>query len=347
MRVGVGDLEERVTTRLIGAGVPNEHAALVARSLVDADQRGVSSHGTARLPMYLEAIGRGTIDAAALPSATTESPGASLWDGNRSLGQVTGHRLIRHAIDKAHEIGTHVAVCHNTNHFGAAAYWARIAASEGCLGMAFTTAHPIVVPTGGTRGELGTNPISLALNGDSEEYVLDMATSAVALGKVEVRLREGQPIPDGWAIDADGLAVNDPAAVYPDVLLGRVGGLVPLGGESETTGGHKGYGLGAMVEILCAVLGGGGDLTPGRPLDERSAGLWRVSHCYIVIDPEHLAGRRTTATALDSMVTALRSSPPSDPEVPVLVHGDKERRDSERQAHEVEINDLVWRELTA
>jgi LDH2 family malate/lactate/ureidoglycolate dehydrogenase len=347
MRVAVDELEALVTERLLGAGVPEEHSDLVARSLVDADQRGVSSHGTARLPMYLEAIENGTIDGASLPSTSRASDGASLWDGNRSLGQVAATRLMRHAVDKARAIGAHVAVCHNTNHFGAAAYWARLAADEGCLGMAFTTAHPLVVPTGGTRAELGTNPISLAFNGSSEEYVLDMATSAVALGKVEVRLREGEPIPDGWAVDAEGRPVNDPAAVYPDVLHGRVGGLLPLGGASETSGGHKGYGLGAMVEILCAVLGGGGDLTPGRPLEERRAGLWRVSHCYIVIDPEHLAGRQQTGAALDSMVTALRESPPSDPASPVIVHGDKERKRTEAQQHELEINDLVWRELTA
>ena len=134
--------------------------------------------------------------------------------------------------------------------------------------------------------------------------------------------------------------------MYPDVLTGTVGGLLPLGGEDETSGGHKGYGLAALVEVLCCVLGGGHDLTPGRPMSDRTAGLWRVSHCFIVIDTEHLAGRRPTARALDRMVDALRTSPAIDPDSPVLVHGDKERVRGEAQRELVEVHDSVWEELT-
>lgn len=345
MRVRIEQLRSIVMQRLETAGVPPSNADVVADSLIDADRRGVASHGTARLTMYLDAIAAGTIDPQASPTASQSSPAASLWNGNKSLGQITAERLIDHSVDRAQDVGAHVAVCHNTNHFGAAGYWARRAAESGSLGMAFTTSHPLVVPTRGTRAELGTNPISLAYEGVNEEYVFDIATSTVSLGKVEVRLREGELLPDGWAIDSQGRRVNDPAAVYPDVLLGRVGGLLPLGGATETSGGHKGYGLGALVEILCAVLAGGGDLTPGRPLEDRSAGLWRVSHCYIVIDPEHLAGRQQTEQALDQMVTALRGTPPASDSEPVLVHGDKERRRAEEQSTLVEINDLVWEEL--
>ena len=342
MKVSVSELERVLVTRFEEVGAPAGYARLAARSLVDADQRGVSSHGAARLPMYMDAILAGTIDPAAVPTVEKSSPAASLWNGNKSLGQVTGDVLVDHAVAAAKEFGSHIAVCHNTNHFGAAAYWSRQAAAQGCLGMAFATSHPLVVPTGGTRAELGTNPISLALQGASDEFVLDIATSTVALGKVEVALREGKEIPDGWAVDAEGKAVHDPSYVYPDVLLGEVGGLLPLGGDNETLGGHKGYGLATLVEILCTVLGGGEDLTPGRPLAERSAGLWRVSHCYIVIDPEHLAGRTRTGEALDTMLEALRDTPPADPNQPVLVHGDKERRSAEAQDSVVEINDLVW-----
>jgi len=345
MKVLVSDLEAAVARRLADLGVDHDHASLVTRSLIDADQRGVSSHGTARLPMYVDAIESGSIDPGSRPEIVSDSPAASLWNGKSSFGQVAAAMVVDHAITRAGEVGAHVGVCNDTNHFGTAGFWARRAAAEGCLGMAFCTSHPLVVPTRGTQAELGTNPISLALQGKTDEFVLDMATSTAALGKVEVRLRENREIPEGWAIDSSGDPVRDPAAVYPDVLRGGVGGLLPLGGGDETTGGHKGYGLGALVEILCAVLGGGSDLTPGRPLADRTAGLWPVSISFIVIDPAHLAGRDRTAESVDELTNALRRTPPVDPAKPVLVPGDIERENAERQAVEVEIDDTVWAEI--
>lgn len=346
MRVPHAELHTVLVDHLSRAGVPTDNAALVADSLIDADERGVSSHGTARLHMYLDAIAADVIKPESEPVIETSSPASSLWDGQQSLGQISSAALIDHAVTRSQEVGAHVAVCHNANHFGAAGYWARRASRHGCVAMAFTTSHPLIVPTRGSRPELGTNPIAFSIEGETDEFVLDIATSTVALGKVEVAQRNGASLPDGWAVDPSGTPVRDPSAVYPDVLMGEVGGLLPVGGADETLGGHKGYGLAAMVEILCGVLGGGEDLTPGRPLADRTAGLWRVSHCFIVIDPEHLAGRQRTGEALDKMVSALRKSPPIDDDVPVLVHGDKERASAAAQTETVEIHDSVWEQLT-
>jgi len=347
MQVAVAVLEATAKARLEQAGVAPDRAALVARSLVDADQRGVSSHGAARMPMYVDAIEGGSIDPGATPTIVQDSPAASLWHGNKALGQVSSTIIVDHAVTQAQSVGAHVAVCHSTNHFGAAAFWTRRAATADCACLAFTSSHPLIVPTRGKSSELGTNPIAFALNGNSNEFVLDMATSTAALGKVEVADRRDEAIPDGWAVDPDGKTVNDPKLVYPGVLEGNAGGLLPIGGASEVTGGHKGYGLAAMVEVLCSVLGGGHDLTPGRPLADRTAGLWPVSHSFIVIDTAHLAGRETTADALDRMVEALRESPPLEPDLPVLVHGDKENAAAATQQDLVEIDDSVWEYLTS
>jgi L-2-hydroxycarboxylate dehydrogenase (NAD+) len=345
LRVAHDELRNRGLNILRAAGVPDEHAALVMDNLVWADARGIASHGVARLHTYVNGVRSGAVDASARPVCARDAPGASLWDGRRGLGQVVSAAIVDHAVGQAGECGAHIALVHSSHHFGAAGHWAMRAARQGCLGMAFTTAHPIVVPTGGTRPELGTNPLACALLGRDDEFVLDMATSTVALGKVEIAARSGKTMPSSWAVDAAGQSAQDPHAVYPAVFSGESGGLLPLGGASTTEGGHKGYGLAAMVELLCAVLSGGHDLTPGRPLDERLQGLQPASHCFIVVDPAFLAGREATATALDRMLGALRASPPADPGQPVLVPGDPERVAEERHAESIVLEAKVWEDL--
>ena len=347
VQVDYNELRNRGRTILLAAGVPDEHAALVVDNLVWADARGIASHGVARLHTYVNGVRSGAVDAAARPACEQDAPGASLWDGRHGLGQVVSAVLVDHAVARARQSGCHIAVAHTSHHFGAAGHWAMRAAREGCLGLAFSTAHPIVVPTGGTRPELGSNPLACALLGKQDEFVLDMATSTVALGKVEIAARSGTAMPSSWAVDASGQPVDDPHAVYPAVFGGESGGLLPLGGASTTQGGHKGYGLAAMVELLCAVLSGGHDLTPGRSLDERQQGLQPVSHCFIVIDPGFLAGAERTSEALDRMLSALRASPAADPDRPVLVPGDPERLAEQTQADRIILEATVWDGLAA
>ena len=347
VQVGYADLRDRALKILHAAGVPDEHSTLVIANLVWADVRGIASHGVARLHTYVNGVRSGAVDAAARPACVRDAPGASLWDGRHGLGQVVSAVVVDHAVTRAQQCGAHVAVAHSSHHFGAAGHWAMRAARQGCLGMAFSTAHPIVVPTGGTRPELGSNPLACALLGNRDEFVLDMATSTVALGKVEIAARSGKAMPASWAVDSAGRPVEDPHAVYPAVFAGDSGGLLPLGGASTTEGGHKGYGLAAMVELLCAVLSGGHDLTPGRPLDERLQGLQPVSHSFIVVDPKFLAGAEATSEALDRMLSALRASPPADPDRPVLVPGDPERSAEQAHADRITLEATVWQDLAA
>jgi L-2-hydroxycarboxylate dehydrogenase (NAD+) len=347
VQVAYNDLRDRALKILRAAGVPEEHAILVVDNLVWADARGIASHGVARLHTYVNGVRSGAVDPAARPACERDAPGASLWDGRHGLGQVVSALVVDHAVARGRQCGTHVAVAHSSHHFGAAGHWAMRAARQGCLGMAFSTAHPIVVPTGGTRPELGSNPLACALLGKQDEFVLDMATSTVALGKVEIAARSGAAMPSSWAVDASGQPVENPHAVYPAVFGGESGGLLPLGGASTTEGGHKGYGLAVMVELLCAVLSGGHDLTPGRPLDERLQGLQPVSHCFIVIDPDFLAGAERTSESLDRMLSALRASPPADPERPVLVPGDPEREAERAHTDRVTLEAKVWEDLAA
>lgn len=324
-------------------GTPRAHSTLVAETLVAADQCGIRTHGIARVPLYVRAIQEDRLDVAASPALERDAPAASLWDARHAFGQVCAAALVDHACARALEAGAHIAVCHSSNHFGHAGHWAARAARRGLLGMVFTTGSPVVVPTAGTRPELGTNPIAFALEGESDTFLLDMSTSVVSLGKLEVAARSGQLVPAGWAVDAAGEPISEPASFLGAIRRRDAGGLLPLGGGSTDQGGHKGYGLAAVVEILCAVLSGGADVTPGTTVDERGSG-W-VAHCVLVVDPDRLAGRTKVRRALDRLITALRASPPVDRRTPVQVAGDPERVSLERSRHDVLVERVAWQRL--
>ena len=344
IRVPAAEAHAAVVAIAVRAGAPDAHAALLADNLLGADRRGIRTHGLARVPMYLTAIAGGSIDPVATPLLERGSPGASLWNARRAFGQVAMTALVDHACDQAHEVGAHVAVCHSSNHFGYAGHWALRAAERGLLGMAFTTGNAIVLPTGGVRPELGTNPLAVAIDGERDGFLLDMSTAVVALGKVEVAHRDGTGIPDGWAVDRDGRPVREPGP-FLALIHGRdAGGVLPLGGAGTTHGGHKGYGLGMVVEILCAVLSGGTNVTPGHDVDARVSGF--ASHCAIVLDPAHLAGREATDVALDGMLDALRRSPAADPAAPVRVPGDPEREALTAAGDDVLLEPSVWADVT-
>src|SRR3989449_8138122 len=203
------------------------------------------------------------------------------------------------AIHKARDTSVGVVAVRNSNHYGIAGYYSLMALEHDLIGVSMTNAGPLVVPTFGRASILGTNPISLAAPALKEKaFVLDMATSTVPRGKVEGYNRLGQPMPHGWAVDETGRSSTDPARVLNALAKRLGGGLMPLGGEGEELGGHKGYGLALMVDVLCGVLSGAAtglqvyadekkpnvghffmalDPTAFRPLDEFRRGIGRLS----------------------------------------------------------------------
>lgn len=314
---------ELVRQALAHFSTPPEHADMVAANLIGADHRGIHSHGLARMPMYVDGLIGGTIDPIAVPIVERDSPAASCWNGRRAFGQVNMTQIVDRACRGAAEVGAHVAVVHTSNHFGYAGHWVRQAAARGMVAMTFTSGGPLVVPAGGVKRELGTNPLAFGLSSSCDELMIDMSTSTVAMGKLEIAERHGQPIPSGWAIDGDGAPIEDPSDLIDDLITSERGGLLPLGGVDIEQGAHKGYALGLMVEAMSTILSGGRDLRVDRAGADRYTG--HVSHSLIAIDPGHLAGEPITSDALDRMTNALRSSPPRDPLVPVKVPGDPER----------------------
>ncbi|XP_072290681.1 uncharacterized oxidoreductase YjmC-like [Eucyclogobius newberryi] len=301
---------------MTAVGTKPHHARSLAEVLVEADHRGHYSHGLNRMDMYVKDVKSGICAKDREPVVVKESAATALVDGQNLLGPVVGNFCMELALKKAKEAGIGWVVARGSNHYGIAGYYSMQALKENMIGMSFTNTSPLVVPTRGKECTLGTNPISVAAPAnDGDSFVLDMATSAVALGKVELHHRRGDEIPIGWGLDTDGKITPDPSKV----LSG--GGLVPIGG-SEAMGGYKGYGLGMMVEVFCGILAGAEYSNHIR--------TWKVTNkvanlgqCFVAINPENFAPGFTDR--MSDLMSIQRSMDPADPEAPVLAAGDPER----------------------
>lgn len=231
-------------------GCSEADARLAADVLISADLRGVDSHGVARLPGYIRLFDHGRLNPKPIIRIVHESPSTAVVDGDRGLGLVVGPWAMRVAIDKAQQAGTGWVAVRNSNHFGIAGYHALMAVEHNMIGQAMTHAAPLVAPTFSLDKLLGTNPIAVAIPALTEPpFLADFASTAVAYGKLEILQRKGQPAPLGWAQDANGEPTTDPNP------LPKGGALLPLGSDREH-GSHKGYGLGAIVDIFSGVLSG-------------------------------------------------------------------------------------------
>ncbi len=246
----------RFTTEvLMVCGMPEEEARIGAAVLIDADLMGIDSHGIAHLAThngYVPGFRNGNVNPTPNIRPIRETAATALLDGDRGFGPLVGYRAMQLAITKAQEAGSGSVAVVNSRHFGAAGYYALMAVPAACIGLALTNAGPWAVPTGAQKKMIGTNPIAVAAPAGTEQpFLMDMATSTVAMGKLEIALREQKPIPDGWALDGAGLPTVDIPTVY------QQGGLTPLG-STATTSNYKGYALGAMVDIFCGILSGAG-----------------------------------------------------------------------------------------
>ncbi|XP_057381229.1 uncharacterized oxidoreductase YjmC-like isoform X1 [Daphnia carinata] len=313
--VPVAEVKRYATDCMVSVGVKEDHASALADVLVAADYRGHYSHGLNRLEMYVQDIKSKICDGNAVPTILKDKYSTALVNGQNSLGPVVGNFCMNLAIEKAKKHGVGWVVANNSNHYGIAGWYSILAANQGLLGLSFTSTSPLVAPTRAKTAALGTNPITLAapaLNGD--QFVLDMATCTVAVGKIELQRRKGLPIPEGWAIDTDGKITTS-----ADVAM--KGCLMPLGGAEETSG-YKGYGLATLVEIFCGISAGA---TYGpnirRWMDtKRKADL---GQCFIAVDPECFASG--FQTRMSDLMSHLRHMEPADPTKPILVAGDPER----------------------
>lgn len=253
VRVSPDKLQHFATRVLEALGVPTEDAQIAAEVLVAADLRGVDSHGVIRLNphnWYVKALRDGVMNPRPKIRVVEDKRASAVLDGDGGLGMVIGHRAMELAIEKARRLAVGFVGVRNSRHFGMAAYYSMMALPHDMIGISMTNAGRQVVPTFGREAKYGTNPLSVAAPaGEELPFVLDMATTTAAAGKLEVAARLGEPIPFGWALDAEARPTTDPETAQ------KARRLLPLGGTRDG-GSHKGYGLAMMIEILCGVLSG-------------------------------------------------------------------------------------------
>ena len=309
-------------------GMSEEHIATTVDLMVEADLRGIDSHGIGMVPAYDGYRREGKVKVQPDIRIVKEGPTFVLIDAGQSLGHVPARTAMSMAIEKCAETGIGFGSVRNSNHFGAAGVYSTMALERGFVGIAVTgTTQRSVVPTFAREPMFSTNPIAFAAPAaQNEPYSLDMATSTVAVGKLQIARRAKKPIPVGWAVNANGEPEQDPAAAVASTPKR----LTPLGG-TRTLGSHKGYGLAMVVEILGSILSGSGvggrDLKTGQP-----GPAINVGHFFLSLDPAFFRGEPAAFTAdMDRLIDYLHATPPADPDRPVLVAGEPEWRERERR----------------
>lgn len=304
---------------LLAWGMPPEKAAITAEILAWADLHGHESHGIALLVEYDERRRTRPVNFRSVPKIVQETPVSALMDGDGGLGHHPARLAIDLAIAKAKTSGVGMVSVRNSGHYGALGYYTTMAAEQELIGMATTSVFGVrVPPTGGAEARFGTDPWSFAAPGEpGRPFVLDMATTTVASGKVRNKVVEGQLMPPGWGMDRNGAPTLDPREI-----MERGGLLAPLGGTSEGAS-HKGYGLAAMVNILSSCLSGSTLITD--PMHSRQPWGLDVGHFFMVFDPALFRDIGDFRADVERFCNDLRATPPVDAAKPVLVAGDPER----------------------
>jgi ureidoglycolate dehydrogenase (NAD+) len=311
--VSVGSLREFCASALTAAGMSAVDAATSADALVMADSMGVFTHGSKLLRDYVRRVRAGGIRTDVRPEIASEGPAWAVVEAHSVMGHVAGAFAMRLAVAKARVSGIGYVGVRNTNHFGAAGYYAWIAAAEGLIGVAMANDAPSVAAPGSRGAVTGSNPLAYALPaGDSDPIVLDMATSAAAGGKVYAATQRGEPIPGDWLIGPDGRPTTD-------------GRLYPLTAALAPMAGHKGYGIALLIEVLSGVLTGAGVTKgvgswifgdPARPTNHGAA--------FLAIDIGSIVPRDVYASRVEALIREIHAAPTADGVDRVLLPGERE-----------------------
>jgi len=343
VRIKVDTLREFTVSVFSKFGVPVDDARIAADVLIAADQRGVDSHGLQRLKRYTDGLKAGVMKPVTLLQIVKETPNTLLISAGDGLGLVAGYRVMQMVIDKALKNNVAFAAVRDSNHYGIAGYYSMMALEHGLIGLSLTNTAPLVVPTHGKDAVLGTNPISIAVPAGKERpFVLDMATSTVPRGKVEVYGREGKTMPLTWATDELGRATQDIPRVLANWADKKGGGLLPLGGAGEEGGGHKGYGLCLAVDIMCGVLSGSLFGPNTYPSKESPA---KVSHFFGAMRVDAFIDQTVFCGLMDEYINILKNSEKAAGRDRIFIHGEKEFELYEQNREEVPIYHKVVQEL--
>ena len=331
MLLDCGKLRAFCEELLIASGVDPWCAVSVAEMLMDAEMTGVGTHGVTRLAIYMERMEKGLVARENRIEILQESRSSLVIDANNTLGAPSARFAMERCVEKAAETGCCFATVRNSNHFGTAAHYTKMAAKRGMIGFACTNLTGKIAPYGSAEAFMGTNPFSVAVPTEEDVMVLDMTPSVVALGKLILAQKLGQSIPLGWALDGEGNPTTDPAA-------GRKGSLLPIGGP-------KGSGMAIMVEVLSGILSGAGYASQLHDLYAFDAPQG-VGHFIGAVDISHFIDLNTFKQMLSAMVGEIKGLKRAEGFDEILMPGERGMKYARKSAVEgVEIPEAVLKEL--
>lgn len=297
MKIKLDELKRFSVETLLKSGVSEEDAKTTAEVLITTDTFGVMTHGTKNLKGYIQKMNAGGLDAKAEPSIVCEGPAFAIMNGNKALGMVSGCKAMNLAIEKAKQCGIAYVGVKNSCHFGAAGYYANLAAKEGMIGLAMSNADPVIAVPNGCKKAIGTNPFSFAAPlGNEKSVFLDIALSNVAALKVIMAQEKGMDIPDTWLVDEEGVPTRD-ASKFPSAAS-----LQPMAA-------HKGYGLAVLVELLASVITGAGILSEIASWNLDLSSVNNAGHAFIAIDVSKMMPMDIYTSRINQMANELKNGP--------------------------------------
>jgi LDH2 family malate/lactate/ureidoglycolate dehydrogenase len=333
VKYAVETIKKFGTEVFVKAGLSEQDAAICMESFLLSDLRGILTHGTTHLKDYCARLEKGTVSPSGEIDIVKTGPSTLVVDAKRTVGMSSAYKVMQRCVDEAATAGTCFASVKNGCHYGFGGYFAMYAADRGMIGFCITNTPPLVAPFGGADPVLGTNPLSVAIPaGKYPALVLDMATSLVAKGKISLALKEGRPIPEGWAVDKDGAPTTDPAAA-------NVGALLPVGGP-------KGYGIGLAISVLSSALSGS-DIDIDIPrFWEETGKPTNIGFFMGAIDISRFVDLDTFKTRVDAIFAMLKSSRPAPGFSEVMIPGEIEFNLTQKTLAEgLDLSEVTLREF--
>ena len=322
-------------------GFNESESRIISDVLLMSDDFGIESHGMQRLVRYHKGIESGLIKVDAKPEIVFETPISAVIDGHSGMGQLLGQKAMEMAIEKAKVTGVGIVSVKNSNHYGIAGYYARMAMGQGLIGFSCTNSEAIMVPTFGKKAMLGSNPIAVCAPADPYPFFFDASTTVVTRGKLEMYNKMDKPIPTGWAVNKAGESSNSANEVLGNIKAHEGGGIVPLGGDTEQLGGHKGYGYGMLCELFASILSQGN--TSAHTMKNGFSG---ICHGFMAINPAFFGNPEDIKAHFSQYLTELRESPKANNAERIYTHGEKEMEAVEKVKKEgVPVNENTVREM--
>lgn len=337
MKITLQDAHRLARQILVALGVPDDIADDVAEHLVESDRCGYVSHGLSMLPQYRASVEAGSVNPEGRASCAMDRGTLMVFDGNSGFGQHVGKRVMQAAIERTREHGHCIFTLRRSHHLGRMGYYGEMAAQARMVLLSFTNVinrPPAVAPYGGRVARLTTNPLCFAgpMPNGRPPLVMDIATSAIAINKARVLAEKGESAPERSVIDANGEPTTDAGAIFAD----PPGALLPFGG-------HKGYALGVVAELLAGVLSGGGTIQPDNP----RGGVATNNMFAVLLDPQLDLGLQWQSAEVESFIRYLQETPPAPGFDRVQYPGEYEAEHRARTGDALDIAPAIWRHLAA